>query len=121
MNLIQLKDEDEHLRDSLFWNIHKKDLLFDDHKTGYAYHTRLVNDKSRPPVPNIYIRTGERILANGALDPTPGRGTLPKSLPFVYGDVPSPELIEKEKCERGISYVPTSMSLKPFVRIAYYE
>ena len=63
--LITLSDES--LRDTIFFNVFKRQLLFDNLETAIQYRQWMV--KKRKSVPTIYTRTGEKLTQEGQLDP----------------------------------------------------
>jgi len=58
---------DESLRDTIFFNVFKRQLLFDDLETAIQYRQWMV--QKRRVVPTIYTRTGEKLGQEGQLDP----------------------------------------------------
>ena len=68
VNLVSLDKENEHLRDTLFWSIFKKSLLFDDLPSGSAYRDGEIR-KGRS-APAIFTRKGEMIRSDGLMDPS---------------------------------------------------
>ncbi len=66
MNLIQLKPDHEHLRDTIFWDIFRNTLIFQDENAALAF--RETQLKRNLTVPVIYTLTGRRI-ASGFYDP----------------------------------------------------
>ena len=65
VELINLNDES--LRDTIFYNVFKRQLLFDDLDTAIKYREWMV--RRRRSVPTIYTRTGEKLAQEGHLDP----------------------------------------------------
>eukprot|EP01035_Chromulina_nebulosa_P017835 gene17835-23447_t len=85
VNLIQLEESEEYLRDSLFYSIYMKSILFDDMISATAYRKKLIELKKMPPT--IYTRNGEKISMEGILNPNK-TNRLPPKLPYVYGQLP---------------------------------
>ena len=63
--LISLNDES--FRDTIFYSVFKRQLLFDDLETAIKYREWMVQRKRS--VPTIYTRTGEKLTQEGQLDP----------------------------------------------------
>ena len=63
--LITLSEES--LRDTIFFNVFKRQLLFDNLETAIEYRQWMV--KKKKVVPTIYTRTGEKLSQEGQLDP----------------------------------------------------
>jgi len=82
VNLIQLNSEYEHLRDSVFFAVFGRSLLFDDMESASEYRTFLVRKGAYPPP--IFSLSGEKFLSQGVLDPKAGK--IPKELQFVFGE-----------------------------------
>jgi len=82
VNMIQLNSEFEYLRDSVFFALFNKALLFDDMESASEYRKALVDKGIHPPP--IYSLSGERFSSQGVLDPKAGK--LPKELQFVFGE-----------------------------------
>lgn len=87
VNLINLPFEKEHLRDTLFYNIYKNSMLFDDMDTAFAYRKAAMEKFKRrtgPKPPKIFTRDGYSIGTDGVRDPT-ASGRMPHELKNVYG------------------------------------
>ena len=83
--MLTLDPQHEHLRESLFWKMYGKTLLFRDIETANAYGKKLADKHESPP--SMYSENHDRILSDGILDPTYGRSDSGKqiSLRCVYG------------------------------------
>jgi hypothetical protein len=81
VDLISLNDEA--LRDTLFYNVFKRALLFDDLDSAIEYRQFMVKKKRN--VPTIFTRTGEKLPQEGQLDPIGGR--LPENLDYIFGQM----------------------------------
>lgn len=99
VNLVELPDDNEHMRDNIFWTAYRTDMLFDDLESAMNFMAtqRKIGRRSG----TIYTRSGIRIDPNGALDPTPGKGTIPDKFPFMYAELPSEEVIERRRLQQG--------------------
>ena len=86
MNLIQLDPKNEHLRDSLFYHIFKRTLLFDDMDTALAYRRSQISQDKQPP--KIYTLAGKKVGTDGILDPGAERRQDSRNLKFVFGMQP---------------------------------
>ena len=82
VNMIQLDQDFEHLRDTVFYSIYGKALLFDSLDDAAEYRKYLVQQRIPPPM--MYSISGERFTSQGILDPRQGK--MPKELPFIYGE-----------------------------------
>lgn len=98
VNLVRLPAALEHLRDTVFYNIYKNSLLFDDVRTANVYRKTLLARKAQ--VPTIFTRDGNKIGSEGVLNPRPGQGVLPPTLPSVYG-APDPDEEEEQENSGG--------------------
>jgi hypothetical protein len=88
VNLIRLREENEHLRDTVFWGVFKKSLLFDSMATATAYREKEI--KAGRSVSTIVTRTGDIITADGVLDPN---AKIPNKsgLRMIFGQLPPAE------------------------------
>ena len=86
VNLIQLDAKNEPLRDSLFYHIFKRTLLFDDMDTALAFRRSQISQDKQPP--KIYTLGGKKVGTDGILDPDAGRRQDNKNLKFVFGMQP---------------------------------
>jgi len=68
VNIIQLDDSKEHLRDSVFFSIFRKSLIFDDFELAAQYRKQLRAEGSSPPT--LYTRRGDRITSDGLFNPS---------------------------------------------------
>ena len=103
INMIKLDEEMEHLRDTIFYRIFQKSLLFDTFDTAIEYRNLLV--KSKRQAPPLYTRTGERIQADGIFNP--GKGNrLPDKLNAQFGAQPDYSYEEFQSIQSGkLSYI----------------
>lgn len=99
--MIKLPRDREQLRDTLFFNIYQKSILFDDMKNALVYRQSLIRQEIQPPM--LYTLRGERITGNALLDPS-ANAKLPSTLEFVYGEEPhgSTSRSEYNQSEREI-------------------
>ncbi len=81
-NMVQLNPEDEHLRDSVVNTLFGTTLLFDDLDAATDYRSSLIAKDTKPPI--IFTVTGDKIAANGVLDPRGGR--KPPRLEYIFGE-----------------------------------
>ena len=97
VNILEL--EDERLRDSLFFHIFKKALIFDDFGSATAYRQSVVQRGQQPPM--LYSVCGRRIGSDGILDPTRNRCYKPAYLRNVFGMQPWDKTREHIKLVAG--------------------
>ena len=107
VNLIQLPKKHERLRDSLFYNMYRNNMLFDDVESANAYRKYLLDKKHAltkvaqtrdgqgagsgsnrsgatvPPPPTIFTRDGFKIAADGLMNPRVGQGKMPDRMFMV--------------------------------------
>lgn len=86
--MIALEPQHESLRETLFYNIFKRSIMFDNLETALAYRRSLVTRNVSPPT--IYTRRGDKLNSDGVLNPRQGAGKLPDALEFVFGQLPAP-------------------------------
>ena len=97
VNMVQLDPEHEHYRDTIFHSVFGVSLVFDDIDHATEYRRKLVAKGHRPPV--IFTTTGDRIAANGVLDPRGGR--KPNELKFIFGEQNPCNTAEYTKIKSG--------------------
>jgi hypothetical protein len=109
--MIKLQREREHLRDTLFYNIYQKSIIFDDMKSALAYRQALIRQEIQPPT--IYTLHGERITGNALLDPS-ANARLPSTMEFIYGEEPlgSTSRSEYNQSEREIELLDDIIALQ---------
>lgn len=82
--MLQLDAKNEGLRDSLFFQIFKNAILFDDLDSAMEYRRAVIHRDSQPP--NLYTVCGQKVGTDGVLDPNKGR--RPANLKNVFGMQP---------------------------------
>jgi len=93
VNLVRLTPALERLRDTVFHNMYRGALLFDDVRTASAYRRHQL--ARRAPVPTIFTRDGKKIGSEGVLNPRAGHGAIPDVLLSVFGAVPDDEPVQR--------------------------
>ena len=83
VNIIQLEPANEHLRDTIFFNIFRNSILFDELHDALEYRRYLVRNKIPPP--KMYTLGGDVLDATAVLDPNP-TSKLPVQQTFVFGE-----------------------------------
>jgi chromosome segregation ATPase len=83
VNIIQLDPEHEYLRDTLFFAIFDRTLLFDTAESALSYQKKMIDSKQRPPT--IVTMEGDKFSPDGMLNPS---AKMPRKLPFVFGELP---------------------------------
>lgn len=83
VNLLKLDEDNEHLRDSIFFSIFNTSILFDTMAHATQYRKYRIEQKLTCAV--LYSRKGERLDSNGLLDP---RDRLPERQDYVFGEQP---------------------------------
>lgn len=99
VNLIEIQEQMEYLRDTIFYSFFGKSILFDDMESATEYRSSLVERGISPPI--IYTMAGERILNSGILDPSK-RGRLPSRLDYVFGQQSSTDSKEFKSLHAGM-------------------
>ena len=84
VNMIQLDAKNEGLRDSLFFQIFKNALLFDDLDSAMDFRRSVIHRDQQPP--NLYTVDGHKVGTDGVLDPNKGR--RPTNLKNIFGMQP---------------------------------
>jgi hypothetical protein len=88
-----LKDEDETLRDTLFYYLYQDYVVFDDLESALTF---LQEGNHHPAI--IYTKNGIKLEKSGGFDPTQ-KDNL-DSLEFVYGELLRP-LLGLAKAQQG--------------------
>jgi hypothetical protein len=83
VNLIQLHDADERFRDTVFWTLFKRGLLFDDMTTALNYRRDLVRE--RKSIPIILTMDGNKLASDGLMNPLNRMPAGP--LPTMFGQL----------------------------------
>ena len=83
INILQLSPENEHLRDTLFWDLLRNTILIDDFPSAIKYRREFIRENRSPP--SIYTMNGDRLDSTAVFLPsTPfNEGTLS----FVFGQL----------------------------------
>jgi chromosome segregation ATPase len=68
VNMIQLDRDHESLRDTLFFAMFDRTLLFDDKDSALSYQKKKIDMGVRPPA--VLTMQGDRFLGDGVFDPT---------------------------------------------------
>ena len=100
VNLIQLDAETEHLRDTLFYAIFDRALLFDDQESALAYQKKVIAEKKRPPT--IMTMQGDKFLPDGLLNP---QSKMPERVPFVFGEQPPDGRTDCQSYEKQLATI----------------
>jgi hypothetical protein len=98
--MIQLRENEEYYRDTIFWNIYHQTLLFDNLDNALEYYKSC--KRNNRLVHEMYTRNGDRVDSRGALDPTPGQGRMPALLKYIYGEMPSQDIDEFKRIDKGL-------------------
>jgi len=114
--LIQLEQDKEHLRDTIFYRIYLSSILFDDLETAMKY--RSIKLKEGGNIDNLYTRDGKKISSDGLMDPKVGHGNIPKDLKFVFGAQPAHTTLEYKEVKKGTE-IKDFINLLPM--IAFYS
>jgi hypothetical protein len=107
VNLIQLRSSDEHLRDTVFWNIFRNSLLFEDLDSATKYRQTLAKN-CKPPV-QVVTKKGDVIATDGMMDP--GNRIEAKKLRFMFGEMPAREMEGYIALEEDIRSIDQAMPL----------
>lgn len=99
VNLIELNDDNESLRDTVFYNIFRDAILFDTLADGVEYRSLCV--RQRRNCPTIYTRDGGFISSSGLLDPT-AKLDPSKELEFMFGELPRTNYLSIREMEEGL-------------------
>jgi len=106
VNIIQLDTEMEHMRDTLFYAIFDRALLFDDQDSALAYQKKIISEKKRPPT--IMTMQGDKFLPDGLLNP---QSKMPERVPFVFGEQPPDGRTDCQSFEKQLASIGTLLPL----------
>eukprot|EP00903_Cladosiphon_okamuranus_P018047 g16608.t1 len=98
VNMIQLPDEDEHLRDTLFSALYGSMVMFDTHDNAHAYQVRCKNSGNMS-LPILVEEDGASLERNGYMPPARDPDVLNR-LKQVYGAMPPQLTPEYKKIDR---------------------
>ena len=107
--MIQLKPDQEHLRDSVFFSVFRDKIVFDTMESAMAYRSDIIGHSGgMRRIPTIYCRSGEIIAADGLQDPSQSLssrlGTVASSSRGPsFGQIPQGNREEYRKIEEGSS------------------
>ena len=112
VNMLKLPTKDEGKRETIFYHIYRKTLVFDTMVNALDYVAKCMverQDLEEPPFHAVYTMDGHRIGTNGIIDM---RNKIPSKLPVMYGQGPVPPVAVEEAhvgddvavAERAVSY-----------------
>ena len=78
--MLILEPRNEHLRDTLFWQMFGLTLIFEDFDDAVRYRKVLIKNNKSPP--NMYSKDGQQILVDGILDPNAAKRS---NLEYIFG------------------------------------
>jgi hypothetical protein len=97
--MLKLTQENEELRDTLFHSIFRGTLVFDDIRSAVDYKKSLIAQQKGPPP--IFTMEGDKLTADGMMNPKKGQGKLPDRLEYIFGQQRPDSSEEFKRLEAG--------------------
>ena len=99
VNLIELDDKHEYLRELVFYNIFQRTVIIENLEAALKYRKLLIAQKIKPPP--VYTLSGERITSDGVLNPQ-RNNKIPNELSVVFGQQPIKTTSEYINLQSGL-------------------